>query len=187
MSEFIKYSQDIMEAAKGFRTQAIVLPEGKLKQAFFRASLLHACSFLESHLNYMAEHFTKSEIFSIHEKGVLLEREVRLENGVFILTNNLKISRITDRIELLMAKCSNVPFKEKPKWYSNLERILKSRNSLVHPKEVHKLSESDLDLALTCVLDATNSLYLMVFKKRLPYANKGIYGGLDVSGSLVSS
>lgn len=181
MSDFVEYSRSLMDAAKGFRTHALGLVEGEVKQAFLRAALLHACSFLEAHLNYMAEHFTDNTMFSLHEKGVLLEREVRFDHGAFHLSNTLKISRITDRIDLLLSKCSTNPSAEKAGWYNDLGLTLKIRNSLVHPKDVHTLGDSDVQLALVCMLKAADTLYNVVFKKGLPYAKKGIEGGLELS------
>lgn len=181
MSDFVDYSRSLMDAAKGFRTHALGLGEGEVKQAFLRAALLHACSFLEAHLNYMAEHFTETAMFSTHEKGVLLEREVRFDHGVFHLTNTLKISRITDRIDLLLSKCSLNPIEEKAGWFADLGHTLKIRNSLVHPKDAHTLSDDDVQMALICMLKAADNLYAVVFKKGLPYAKKGIAGGLDLS------
>jgi hypothetical protein len=170
-----------MDAAKGFRTHALCLDEGEVKQAFLRAALLHACSFLEAHLNYMAEHFTGNSMFSIHEKGVLLEREVRFDHGTFNLSNSLKMSRIIDRIDLLLSKCSTDPEGDKAGWYADLALTLKTRNSLVHPKDAHILTERDVHLALGCMLTAADTLYSVVFKKGLPYAKKGIDGGLHLS------
>lgn len=185
MSDFVDYSRGLLEAAKGFRTHALGLVEGDVKQAFLRASLLHSCSYLEAHLNYMTEHFTDSPIFSLHEKGVLLEREIRFDAGEFKLTKTLKISRITDRIDLLLSKCSDDPSSKKAGWYSDLNRTLKIRNSLVHPKDTHALSDADVKLSLTCMLHAVDTLYTVVFKKGLPHAKKGIDGGLDFATSAV--
>lgn len=181
MSDFVEYSRNLMDAAKGFRTHAISMEEGEVKQAFLRAALLHACSFLEAHLNYMAEHFTENAMFSMHEQGVLLEKEIRFNDGAFEIINKLKISRITDKIDLLLRKCSTNPHKDKAGWYTELSATLKTRNSLVHPKDAHTLTESDVQLALTCILKATNKLYTVVFKKGLPYAKKGIDGGLKLT------
>jgi hypothetical protein len=181
MSDFVEYSRGLMDAAKGFRTHALGLEEGEVKQAFLRAALLHACSFLEAHLNYMAVHFTDNTMFSLHEKGVLLEKEVRFDQGAFRLSNTLKISRITDRIDLLLSKCSTNPAADKAGWYPDVACTLKTRNSLVHPKDAHTLSESDVQSALVCVLKAADKLYNVVFGKGLPYAKKGIEGGLDLS------
>lgn len=181
MNNFVDYSRSLMDAAKGFRTHALSLAEGEVKQAFLRAALLHACSFLEAHLNYTAEHFTESTMFSLHEKGVLLEREVSFDHGVFHLTNTLKISRITDRIDLLLSKCSPNPTEEKAGWFADLGRTLKIRNSLVHPKDAHTLGDADVQMALICMLKAADTLYTVVFKRGLPYAKKGIEGGLELS------
>lgn len=183
MSDFVEYSRSLMDTAKGFRAHALELEEGEVKQAFMRAALLHACSFLEAHLNYMADHFAYNTMFSLHEKGILLEREVRFEGGEFHLTNTLKISRIIDRIDLMLSKCSANPAEEKVGWFSDLVRALKIRNSLVHPKEVHTLYDEDVKMALLCMLNAADKLYFVVFKKGLPYAKKGIEGGLDLSMS----
>lgn len=177
MADFVEYSRNLMESAKGFRTHAITLPEGEPKQAFLRASLLHACSFLEAHLNYLAEHFTTESTFSLHERGVLLEREIRFNRGVFQITDALKISRMTDRIDILLNKFTEDAATSKSSWYPNLTSTLKTRNALVHPKDSHILTEDDVELALLCVLDATDTLYNAVFKKGLPYVKKGIEGG----------
>jgi hypothetical protein len=181
MSDFVDYSRSLMDAAKGFRTHALGIAEGEVKQAFLRAALLHACSFLEAHLNYMAEHFTDNTMFSLHEKGVLLEKEVRFAKGVFQLSDTLKIARITDRIDLLLAKCSANPVSDKAGWYPDVVTTLKTRNSLVHPKDAHTLNEGDVNLALVCMLKAADTLYNVVFRKGLPYAKRGIEGGLDLS------
>lgn len=180
MSDFVEYSRSLMEAAKGFRAVATEMTEGEIKQAYLRASFLHACSFLEAHLNYMAEHFTNDVMFSIHEKGILLEREVRFEKGKFRLASTLKIARITDRIDLLIAKCSSDPVAEKAGWYSDINTTLTVRNSLVHPKSTHIIKDAEVSLALTSILKAVDTLYSVVFKKNLPYAKRGIDGGLNL-------
>lgn len=180
MSDFVKYSRGLMDAAKGFRSAALTVSNEQTKQALLGSALLYACSFLEAHLNYIAEHFSDKKMFSLHEKGVLLEREVRFESGAFVLSNTLKISRITDRIDLLLAKCCDDPVSVKLGWYSDLTATLKARNAIVHPKDQHDLTEGSVTLALNCVLSAVDALYLVVFKKALPYAKKGIDGGLDI-------
>jgi hypothetical protein len=178
MSEFIDYSKSLMEAAKGFCSYAEKLPDGSLKQAFLRASLLHAFSFLEAHLNYMAEHFHDSSMFSVNEKGILLEKEVIFDDGEFQLSQKAKFSRMTDRIELLLTKCASDPSLVKGQWYSQLKASIKIRNALVHPKEAHALNDTQLREVLEAILEAVNCLYKAVFKKGLPYTKRGISGGL---------
>src|SRR6056297_3589374 len=102
MSEFVDYAKELMESAKGFAEKGRVASDQTLKQAYLRASLLHGFSFLEAHLNELADHFKGKKTLGIHELGVLLEREVRLDKGTFKLSNRAKFSRITDRIEVLL-------------------------------------------------------------------------------------
>ncbi|QND41801.1 hypothetical protein HB770_03950 [Rhizobium leguminosarum bv. viciae] len=178
MSDFINYSRDLMEAAKGFREKALESADDESKQAYLRAALLHAFSFLEAHLNYMAEHFESSPMFTLHELGILLEKEVGYGNGAFALTSKTKFSRLTDRIELLLFKCSPDLIQAKGTWFAQLKDALKVRNALVHPREAHSLTEAQITEAMKTILDAVDTLYRAVFKKRLPYINKGIEGGL---------
>lgn len=133
MSDFVVYCRGLMEASKGLRSQALLVAEGDVKQTLLRAALLHACSFLEAHLNYMADHFQDSPMFTLHERGLLLEKEVVFEKGKYVLSTKLKISRIQDRIDLLLAKCANDPGGVKDGWYAALMQALSMRNSLVHP------------------------------------------------------
>ncbi|MGO4618571.1 hypothetical protein AB4Z34_01550 [Ensifer sp. 2YAB10] len=181
MSDFIDYSKDLMETAKGFREKASAASDDGLKQAYLRAALLHAFSFLEAHLNYMAEHFETSPMFTLHERGILLEREIVFENGAFSMTAKTKFSRLTDRIELLLFKCSVDLAQAKGTWFSKLKDALKVRNALVHPREAHSLSEEQLTAAMRAILEGVDTLYRAVFKKNLPYTKKGIEGGLHIT------
>lgn len=172
-----------MDAAKGFRCKAIETPDGELRQAYLRAALLHAFSFLEAHLNYMSEHFEKSDFFSIHEKGILLERDVVLKSGEFKLTDKSKFWRLTERIDLLLAKCSSDAAEAKKDWYSKLSTALSVRNALVHPREAHALTVVQTTDAMQAILRCVHQLYKDVFKKPggLPYAKKSIDSGLLIS------
>lgn len=179
MGVFGDYCVDLMESAKGFREKAAG-EEGKTKQAYLRAALLHAFSFLEAHMNYLAEHFEDSPIYSVNEKGVLLEREVMFERGVFELSTRSKFSRMTDRIELLLGKGTAHQPAAKETWFSPLKDSIKVRNALVHPREVHILTDKQLDDAMTAILTCVDALYLAALGKALPYAKKGLDGGLPV-------
>ncbi len=98
MSQFVSYSKSLMEAAKGFRNHGLSCGNDEARQAFYRASIFHAFSFLELHLNYIADHFQGSTMFSIHEKGILLEREVAFEAGIFRIRPRSKFYRMSDRM-----------------------------------------------------------------------------------------
>jgi hypothetical protein len=180
MDTFGDYCVELMETAKGFRAKAAGAEEDDTKQAYLRAALLHAFSFLEAHLNYLAEHFEHSVIYSVNEKGVLLEREVTFERGVFALTTRSKFSRMTDRIELLLGKGTATQPVEKNTWFSPLKDSIKVRNALVHPREAHVLTDKQLDDAMIAILTCVDALYRAALAKPLPYAKKGLDGGLPV-------
>lgn len=182
MSAFATYTKSLMDAAKGFRCKALETPEGDLKQAYLRAALLHAFSFLEAHLNYMSEHFEKSDLFTVHEKGILLERDVVLKAGEFTLTEKSKFWRLTERIDLLVAKCSSDPAEAKKDWHSKLSTALSLRNALVHPRQAHALTVVQVTEAMQAILRCVNQLYKDVFQKAggLPYTKKSIDGGLVI-------
>lgn len=180
MGTFREYCVELMETAKGFRAKAVGTEEGDAKQAYLRAALLHAFSFLEAHLNYLAEHFEHSRIYSVNEKGVLLERDVIFELGEFSLSTRSKFSRMTDRIELLLGKGTAAQPVEKSTWFSPLKDSIKVRNALVHPREAHVLTDKQLDDAMKAIMTCVDALYRAALGKSLPYAKKGLDGGLSV-------
>lgn len=180
MATFGEYCIDLMDAAKGFRANAAATNEGDTKQAHLRAALLHAFSFLEAHLNYLAEHFEHSSIYSVNEKGVLLEREVTFAHGVFTLTTRSKFSRMTDRIELLLGKGTVSQPVPTDTWFSPLKDSIRLRNALVHPKEAHVLTDKQLDDSMNAILVCVDALYRAALGKPLPYAKKGLDGGLSI-------
>jgi len=128
----------------------------------------------------MAEHFNESPMFSVNEKGILLERQVAFENGAYTITQKAKFSRMTDRIELLLRKTSSNSSVGGDEWMSKLKAAIKIRNALVHPKDAHELTDAQLTDALDSILKGVEALYMAVFKKGLPYAKKGISGGIDL-------
>jgi hypothetical protein len=177
VSEFVDYAKELMESAKGFAEKGRAATEPPLQQAYFRAALLHGFSFLEAHLNELADHFRGKKTLSVHDLGILLEREVRLEKGVFKLGSAAKFSRITDRIEVLLVNFSSDIAAVKNGWFSNLAEALLSRNKLVHPKEIHELSHAEVMRAIKSIIDCIDALFYAVFKKGLPYKSKSLESG----------
>jgi len=179
MSEFVDYAKDLMESAKGFAEKGRRESNSSLKQAYLRASLLHGFSFLEAHLNEISDHFHNKETLTVHDMGVLLEREVRLSKGQFKLTTTPRFSRITDRIEILLKNFSKDPIKSKGSWYSDLKSSLETRNKLVHPKEKHEISHADVMRALRAIVDCIDALFQAIFSKKFPYKGKSFEGGFS--------
>jgi hypothetical protein len=180
MSNFVDYAKNLMEVAKGFASKAKNETDVEIEQAYLRASLLHGFFFLEAHLNDLAEHFQSNSMFSIHEQGILLERDVGFDNGEFRSSDRRRHYRITERVELLLRKCSSDYSKSKGTWFSKLSGAIKIRNKIVHPRDVHTISHKEVSASLVAIIDCVDELYRVVFKKGLPYKNKSMDGGLKL-------
>lgn len=173
MVDFIDYTKELMESAKGFAEQGRVATDPRAEQAYLRAALFQAISFLEGHINDVAEQFRHTSMFTIHQKGILLEREVTLRNGAFRLSNKTKYQRILDRIDMLILTGGGTQAKE-TSWHSPLCHALKLRNELVHPREIKRLKYKEVIESLKAVLDCVDAVFKAIFKKGLPYAGKSM-------------
>ena len=65
-----------------------------------------AFSSLEAHVNSISDDIVERPEMTVHDKSVLLEREVRFEKGEFKLSNTLKMVRLEDRIQFLHVRFS---------------------------------------------------------------------------------
>ena len=107
MNDFDSFSDDLLEQSKHFLELAQVATEGSVTAAYLHASLLLCVSGLEAFVNGISDDFSSSDNFSIIEKAFLLEKEIELKNGIFQITRRLKMTRLTERIELLWKKFDN--------------------------------------------------------------------------------
>jgi HEPN domain-containing protein len=98
------FAFSLLEEAKRFLERA--KRECRLGHPILHAALLLALCSLEAHVNAAADNFAKRQELSLHEIGVLLERDVHLVNGQFQMTEKLRNSRLEDRIDLLHQKIS---------------------------------------------------------------------------------
>ena len=174
MSNFVNYSKELMDCAKTFAAKAKNDGPPDIKQAYRRSALMHGFFFLEAELNYLAEHFEDKPMFTVHEQGVLLEREVRLDKGRFILSKKEKFYRLLERVDLLLQKCSGDAESTKANWYASVSAAIKKRNKLVHPREAHVLTDQEVREALLAILECVSILYETVLKRKYPYKNKGL-------------
>ena len=101
MTELSGFSRNLLESAKFFLQQGKREKRGARKQACFRASLYHGLAYVEAQVNDIAEHFTANGPFTMHELGMLLEKDIALAQGRFVMRDSLKMARLTDRIDLL--------------------------------------------------------------------------------------
>ena len=96
MKEFDQYSDDLLEQSKRFLEIAKRYTDQEAINAYLNAALLISISSLEASVNSLIDDFSKSENFSLLEKSFLNEKELDFKNGVFILSNRIKMSRLTE-------------------------------------------------------------------------------------------
>ena len=176
MTEFDSFATQLLEESKTLLEKAKRV-EGFSKITYYHSSLLLAISALEACINSIADEILidpyKNE-YTIYEQGLLLEKDVRFDKGEFVLSNGLKISRITDRIEFLYYKFTRKRLDGTYQWYANLRQCIDIRNKLVHPKEQLRISDNQVELAILSVIETINQLYLAVYKRKFPAYDWGI-------------
>ena len=173
MTELPSFSRHLLESAKFFLQQAKREKESVRKQACLRASLYHTLAYVEAQVNDIAEHFVGKDPFSLHEQGILLEREISLKRGRLIMKNSkTRMARLTDRIDILAVRFGGNP--SSLPGYGSLKGALKSRNALSHPKSDVMLTDADVGEAITSSINVCNWLAEAIFKKSLPYADRGL-------------
>lgn len=161
----------LLEESKRFLEKAR-LADSEGQSAFLHAALLLAFSALEAHINSIAEDFA-SEVagLSAHEIGVLHEREVRLEEGEFIVSNTLKMVRLEDRIRFICKRFANKRIVDfSGQWWAKFIEASRLRNDLTHPKGVLNIDSEAIASALEGIIGTIDAIYLGIYGRKFPYS-----------------
>jgi hypothetical protein len=130
---------------------------------------------LEAHINAISEEFSRRSDLSVHEKGMLLEKDVKLDDGVFELAHGLKIARLEDRIDFIYRKFSGNPIDRSPAgWHGRLAAATKRRNELTHAKDVPSIAVADVRRAIEAIVDTLDALFRALYKSPFPPASRGV-------------
>jgi len=167
-----------LEEAKRFLEKASEDDE-PAKSAYLHASLLLAFCALEAHVNAIADDFSSRTELTPHELGVMRERDVRLEKGVFRLHSSLKMVRLEDRIEFLHTRFSGLAIDYSDSWWSRLSDATKLRNNLTHPKDQVIIDDVSVGAAIQAIVDAIDVLYRSIYKRGFPAAGLQLDSQLD--------
>jgi hypothetical protein len=167
------FATSLLEEAKRFFEKAIEVADNVGSNANLHASLMLAFCSLEAHVNAIAEEFFSRPELTPHDKGILLEREIRLEDGEFTL-GGFRMYRLEDRILFLHRRFSGKPLEKSVVWWSQLKSALDNRNKLTHPKGAHPVTVENVRDALAAVIASLDALYMAIYKKGFPSANLGI-------------
>jgi hypothetical protein len=134
---------------------------------------------LEAHVNSLGEEFSLAAGLPAHEQGILLERDVRLEEGRFQLKDNLRIARLEDRIEFLHTKFSGSPVNHKSEWWQQLSSAIDLRNKLTHAKVALPLSPAAVKNAVLAVINTLDALYRAIYRRPFPLSSLSMKSQLN--------
>jgi len=179
MDDADKFARTLLEEAKRFLEKANVDAEDGGRQAYLHAALNLGFCALEAHINAVANEIAAHKEFSApHDQGVLLEKEVRLDKGLFKLTG-LRIYPLTDRISFIYRRIKGKPLDSSAQWWSDLAIATELRNRLTHPKDRPSIKFKDVKNALVATVKATDVLYRAVYNKPFPPAGRGLNSKLN--------
>jgi hypothetical protein len=177
MADFDEFASSLLEESKRFLERANETKDNVAQDAYLHAALLLAFCSLEAHINAISVELSDRPEFSTHEKGFLLEKEVRLQEGTFAL-GGLRMSRLDERILFLHRHFSGKALDTTVGWWSELSGAVAIRNKLTHPKDVQPITVQNVRSALSAVIAAIDNLYKVIYKKGLPAANMALQSRL---------
>lgn len=180
MAEIDVLASKLFEEAKRFLERA---KESESKQedseAFLHAALnLSFCS-LEAHINSIAEDFLTREELSTNEQALLKERRVELKDGKFVVTEQLQMYRLEDRILFLCNRFSRDPqIKISEAYWSQFKEALRLRNALTHPKDSFAIDSASVQRCLEGILNLLDAIYRSCYRKGYPAVSRGLQSSL---------
>lgn len=179
MAEFDLFANQLLEEAKRFLEKAKESSDVPTQEANLHAALLVSFCALEAHVNSIAEEFSIAAGLSAHEKGLLLEQDIRLQDGEFRLQPGLRMSKLEDRIEFLHAKFSGKPIDRSSAWRGQLTAAVNLRNKLTHAKTITPITVSAVGNAIQAIIDALDALYSAIYKRKFPPVTQGLHSSLS--------
>ena len=172
------FSNQLLEEAKRFLERAKESSDPSTEAANLHAALMLSFCSLEAHVNAIGEELCTRPRLTAHEKGLLLERDVKLECGEFRVTPSLRMARLEDRIEFLHTKFSGKPVNRSSVWWTQLRTATKLRNQLTHAREVPGISQTAVGNAIQATIEALDTLYQAIYKRKFPPASRGLQSRL---------
>jgi hypothetical protein len=177
LSEIDEFASSLLEESKRFLEKARDQTGDVGRDAMLHASLVLAFSALEAHTNAIADEFSLRQDLTIHEKALLLEQEVRLENGGFV-SSGLRMYRLEERILFLHQKFGGRALDRTSPWWSDLASATSLRNQLTHPRARPNISISDVSRAVEAIISALDTLYEAIYQRGFPAVNRGLQSRL---------
>ena len=174
MAEFDIFADQLLEESKRFLEKASETSDATAEAAYLHAALMLSFCALEARINSIGDESSLRTDLSAHEKGLLLERDVRLEGGQFKVQNALRIARLEDRIEFLHARLSGKPVDKSASWWGQLIAAMHLRNDLTHAKTIPSITQLGVRNAIQAIIDTLDALCRAIYGKKLPAADLGM-------------
>jgi len=168
------YAYDLIEKSKQFYEKGKSESDENGKSAYFQASILFSVMSLETTISSIAGELCSRDAFSITEKSMLLEKEIVFHDGVFDLSAKLKMSRLVDKISLLLYRFHSRIDKRKTIWWSQLNAGIDIRNALMHPKDIPLITPTQVENTITSVLKCIDALYRCIYHRKYPHFNRSM-------------
>lgn len=179
MTEIDHFAALLLNEAKRFLEKAAECDEDTEEQADLHAALLLGFCSLDANINAIALDFDRKKDLSAHDRSILFEREVQLDNGEFVDIDRLKMWRMEDRIQFLHKRLSGKSIDRTAPWWAELRAGNDLRNELTHPKTVPVITVEKVRRALQAIIEAINAVYLAIYKVKFPAANRGLISPLN--------
>jgi hypothetical protein len=172
VAEIDEFASSLLEESKRFLERANdcnSAGEREACDAYLHSALTLAFCALEAHTNAIADEFAGRSDITIHERAVLLEQDIRLDDGQFV-TSGLKMYRLEDRILFLHRKFSGEPLDRNMVWWGHLHAATDLRNQLTHPRARPTITIDDVKRAMEAIIETIDALYRAIYKTGFPAA-----------------
>lgn len=182
MAEIDAFAGQLWEEAKAFFEKARKTTGAAGKQAYLHAALnLGFCAF-EAHVNAIADDFLTLDDLTAHERSILAEQKVELENGQFRVSGSFQMYRLEDRLLFLCHRFSKkTPLDRSAAYWGNFKQAIDLRNSLTHPKTPPpKVTEQSVERALQAILQLLDVVYQRIYNKKYPARKRGLESNIEL-------
>jgi hypothetical protein len=182
VAEIDAFARQLWEEAKAFLEKARETTVAPSKQAYLHAALnLSFCAF-EAHVNAVASDFLTLDDLTPHERSILAERRVELDNGEFRVSNGFQMYRLEDRLLFLCNRFSRKkPLDRTAIYWGNFKQALDLRNSLTHPKTTPpKVTEQSVERAMHAILQLLDVTYQRIYSKKYPGRQRGLESNVEL-------
>jgi len=175
------FARQLWEEAKAFLEESRTSTVSASKQAHLHAALNLGFCALEAHVNAIADDFLTRPDLSLHERSILSEKKIELENGEFRVSKQFQMYRLEDRVLFLCHRFSKKsPLDRNAAYWGNFKQALDLRNGLTHPKTPAAVTDASVERALQAILQLLDVTYERIYRKSYPAWKRGLESNVEL-------